>query len=268
MNGLDFSVQNRVNGLNSGYVSKPSELQHADNSPRATEKKRTFDKSYCQTVQAYFAPNFIKAGEKPCSVTEYIAKLLAAGLKDGKDFETKGRESGDNFGLDIILKDSFGRVKKCTSWENGLEAENFMGYDKYSYNSLDPSYKKISSYSKDNELFYIAETTSAIPQKDFTEDGISYEMKPKEYMAYLKSSGRDFQTVKEPLGVNGKDFKFIINEPVVNGSDIVLNSTQWLIRGGKLVSVCQDLLEENGNLIKQTAFYSDGSTEVTHYFNQ
>lgn len=264
MNGLDFGVQNRVNGINTGYVTRPQEFQPKAEPIQTAERKRTFDREYCQTVQAYFAPNFLKAGEKPCSVTEYNAKLLAAGLQEGKDFDLKGRDDGENFGLDIILKDSAGRIKKCTSWENGLESENFMGYDKYSYSELDPSYKKISSYSGDNKLFYIAETTKAIPQKDFTSDGLSFNTRPKDFIAELKSKGANFKVTKDFLGNGDRDFCITVKEQLPENGESL---TQWFVQNGKLVSVCRDSLNESGNIQKRIAFYQDDSTEITRYFN-
>lgn len=263
MNGLDFSVQNRVNGLNSGYVSKPSELQHADNSPRATEKKRTFDKSYCQTVQAYFAPNFIKAGEKPCSVTEYTAKLIAAGLKEGKDFETGGFDSEDNFGFYVLLKDSAGREKKKTFWINGLEAENYKGYEKYSYNQLDKSYKKTVAYSSDNKMKYSSEYTSAIPQENFTSEGLRFSTNPKTYAEMLKSKGK---TPVLSKSVSGSKKAYKADEYEEN---IRKNRVVWVFDNDKRSVVKKLIYDSDGiNIERSFSFMPDGSTIITRYANE
>ena len=264
MEGLDFGVNTRVGGVNNGYVSKPQDLQPVEKR-LPVEKKRTFDKSYCQSVQAYFAPNFIKAGDKPCSVTQYTAKLRAAGLVEGKDFEVKGHDSENDFGLEIIIKDCAGRDKKSTYWENGLEADNFAGYDKYSYNSLDPSYKKISHYASDNSLLDITETTKAIAQKDFTPDNIDFNTKPKEYAAKLKAEGRKFEASKETYGENNECLSYNIDEKNSDGS--LKQSTQWYLFEGKLNSVSQEYYDENECIQKRISFNPDGSTSMTHYFN-
>lgn len=262
MDSLDFGVQSRANGLNTAYVSKPQGLRPVVDNVKLSQSRKAFDNDYCKTVQAYFAPNFIKSGEKPCSVTEYTAKLKAAGLQEGKDYEIIGRESDLSFGLDICLKDSFGRTKKVTSWENGLEADNFMGYDKYSYSGFDPSYKKISSYSRDNTLFYISETTAAIPQKDLTANEIDFSTKPKAYIEALKSRGISYEIKKSASKDNPQTFFVEILEPNFDSKRL----TRWHIKEGKLASIIQDTIGEDENIQKRVVLKQDGISEVIHYF--
>lgn len=265
MESLDLGVQNRVSSTaNSAYITKPNGFQPVE-VKRNTDNKRTFDKSYCQTVQAYFAPNFIKAGEKPCSVTEYSAKLKAAGLKDGQDYEVKGYDTEYSFGLNVILKDTCGRVKKATRWENGLENENYLGYEKYSYNPLDPSYKKISSYSRDNKLEFVTEKTKAISQSDFTKEGLNINMKPEEYAEILKSQGKKVEIAEQRFGENLEDYTCIVEE--LDEKRGRIKGTSWYYENDNLIGVEHLNYDENENAEKSLYFYPDGTTEMTHYFN-
>lgn len=265
MQGLDFGVQNRVGSVNSGYSTKPQGLQPVE-TKKYSENKRTFDKTYCQSVQAYFAPNFIKAGEKPCSVTAYTSKLKAAGLVEGKDFEVKGFDTENSFGLDIILKDTQGRIKKSTRWENGLEADNFTGYKKYSYNPLDASYRKITNYSIDNKIEFISEKTNAIAQKDFTPEGLNINMNPKEYAEILKSKGKHIDVSEQNFGENLENSTCIIDE--FDENHMRTKSTLWYYENNALTDIEHCVFHDKSENVEKSLFFNpDGSTEMIHYFN-
>lgn len=262
MDSLDFGVQNRVNGINTSYATKPQGLQPVLNKPQ-TGNKKSFDRAYCQTVQAYFAPNFIKAGEKPCSVTEYTAKLQAAGLHEGKDFEVKGYDAGESFGMDILLKDTMGRIKKSTRWQNGLEKDNYTGYKKYSYNPLDSSYRKVIDYSKDNKIESIEEKTKAIPQSDFTPEGLNIDMKPEEYAAILKSKGKNVEISEQTFGDNLENYTCTVEELDENRAR--LNGTTWYYDNNELIGVEQLKYDDNESVDRSLYFSPDGTTSMTRY---
>lgn len=264
MEGLDLGIKQRVNFTNSSPVTQPSDFEPAEKRRLLNNNKKSFDKNYCQSVQAYMAPGFIQSGEKNCSVKEYIAKLNAAGLKEGKDFEIRGSDSELNFELEITLKDLLGRDIKSTFWNNGLEAENYEGYYKYSYNPKDSSYKKTSAYTNDNKLKYISEITKSVPQKSFTQEGLEYSSKPKDYIANLKSQGKNFETSKEIFGTGNEHKTYTID--IQNNKGNLEKSVQWYAVNGKLISVDQDFYDENELVQKRLSFYPDGSTEMTHYF--
>ena len=265
MQSLDFGVQNCVGAVQSGYSTKLQGLQPLENK-KYSENKRTFDKAYCQSVQAYLAPNFIKTGEKPCSVSAYTAKLKAAGLVDGKDFEVKGFDTENSFGLDILLKDTLGRIKKSTRWENGIEADNYTGYQKYSYNPLDRSYRKITNYSTDNKAEFISEKTSAIEQKDFTPEGLNINMKPEEYLEILKSKGKNAELTEQKFGENLENSTCIVDEFDENHSRT--KSTSWYYENNTLTDIEHCVFDDKSENVEKSLFFNpDGSTEMIHYFN-